>query len=123
MGQARLGRGTRLFAIGIAATAMATGAYAYTAANTMPDTKAGDGSSEITGYEITDVEYVLATNPENIDAVKFVLDAPAGTVKAKVDDDSTDYADCTEAAGTWTCDLDPDVTVLSADELTVIAAD
>ena len=113
-----------MLGVGIAAAALATGAYAYTAANTVEASRAGDGAGAITGYDVTDVEYVLAADPSDIDAVVFTLDAEAGTVKAKVDATSTTYADCAETLtpDVWECDL-VDVPVVDADELTVIATD
>jgi hypothetical protein len=126
MGQARLGQGTRVFAIGVAAAAMASGAYAYTSSNTVDASRAGDGNNTITGYDVTDVEYDLdATDPSELELVRFTLDEPARSVRAKVDADTTDYSTCTETAlssQVWECDLDG-VTVLAADELTVIATD
>ena len=123
MGQARLGRGTRVFAIGVAAAAMATGAYAYTDANTVEESRAGDGNNTITGYDVTDVEYDLdAGDPSQLDLVRFTLDEPARSVRAKVESGSTDYSTCTETAPdsqVWECDLDG--AVVDADELTVIA--
>lgn len=124
MAQQGIGRGARIFGIGIAAVALATGAYAYTDANTVEASKAGDGSDTITGYDVIDVEYDLAADPTTIDAVRFTLDADARIVKAKVESASTTYADCTETAtaGTWECTL-TGATVAGADELTVIATD
>lgn len=124
MGAGRIGRGTRLFAVGVAATALAAGSYAYTAANTVTDTRAGDGTGDITGYDVTDVDYTLATDPADIDSVSFTLDAEASTVRAKVDASATAYATCAEGTpDRWTCDLSPDTPVVDADELTVIAAE
>ena len=122
MGQARLGRGARVFAIGVAAVATATGAYAYTNTNTVEASKAGDGTAAISGYGVTGVEYDLdATDPSQLDLVRFTLDGEAGTVRAKVESGSTDYSTCTEIGTTqvWECDLD--VAVAAANGLTVIA--
>lgn len=116
--------GRRTLGLGLAATVLAAGAYAYTAQNTVPDTRAGDGAGTITGYDVTGVEYTLnATDPSVIDAVSFTTDAPATTVKAKVVSAETSYADCTSADDTtWTCDLTAtSPAVAAADELTVIA--
>jgi hypothetical protein len=64
----------------------ATGAYVFTASNTVPNTNAGSGSGSISGYTISTVAYNLnSTNPNNIDTVTFTI-APttAGTVKIQV---------------------------------------
>jgi hypothetical protein len=105
-----------------AAVAMAFAAYAFTASNTVPASNAGDGSGTISGYTISNVQYQLeAANPANIDSVTFTTSASAGTVKAKVVAASTTYTDCTGGPTSWTCDLSPNPTVVSADQLRVIA--
>jgi Tfp pilus assembly protein PilV len=115
-------RRRRLAVIIAAAAALAFSAYAFTWSNTVPATKAGDGYGAISGYTVSSVAYVLASNPANIDKVTFTLDAAATTVKAKVRNADTTYADCSNT-GTfnWSCDFATDPTVLSADELRVIA--
>lgn len=63
-----------------------------------------------------------ASNPANIDSVAFTLDAAAATVKAKLVQTSSTYTTCSVSGGTSvTCDFSPDVSVLSADELSVVA--
>jgi hypothetical protein len=55
--------------------------YGFAAANTVPDSKAGDGDGDVTGYTISDIHYVLnTTNPANISQLTFSLDTavPAG---------------------------------------------
>ncbi len=52
----------------------------------------------------------------------FTLSANATTAKAKVVSGSSTYTDCTIANGVdVTCNFSPDVTVVSADQLSVIA--
>ncbi len=122
MSQTRTRRRRRIVLIVAAAAALALAAYAFTASNTVPATRAGDGSGAITGYAVSSVAYVLATNPANIDRVTFTLDAPATTVRAKVVSASTTYDSCTNTGGNnWSCDFATDPTVLAADELRVIA--
>jgi hypothetical protein len=105
----------------VAAAALALATYAFTATNTVPATKAGDGAGAITGYNVTNVAYQLdATDPSNIESVSFTLDAAAGTVKARVVSTAS-YTDCTGVGNNWTCDIEPDPTVVSANELRVIA--
>jgi hypothetical protein len=107
---------------------LSAAAYGFAAANTVPNSGAGDGSGTITGYVITDVRYTLnATNPANIDSVSFTV-TPGGTaaaptsVKAKLVSTSSTYSSCTNTAGTtWSCAV-TGVTALAADELRVIAA-
>jgi len=105
------------------AGALALATFAFTASNTVPGSKAGKGEGTITGYTVSAVAYSLsATNPANIDSVAFTLSASATTVKAKVVQTSSTYTDCTVTGGTnVSCNFSPDVAVLSADELSVVA--
>ena len=105
------------------AAALAFAAYAFTAANTVPSSQAGDGSGTISGYTVSNIAYTLdSTNAANIESVAFTLDAAAGTVKAKVVAASSTYTDCSNTGGNnWSCDIEPDPSVLAADELRVIA--
>jgi len=117
-------RRRRLVLVIAAAAALAFAAFAYTAANTVPDTKAGDGSGTITGYAVSNVAYQLeAADPSNIESASFDLDAAAGTVHARVFT-GAGFTACTNTAGnSWSCDFSPNPTVLSADEFRVIAVE
>jgi FlaG/FlaF family flagellin (archaellin) len=116
-------RRRRTILVLLAAAALSLFTFAFTAANIVPGSRAGDGAGTITGYTVSNVEYALdATNPANIESVSFTLDATAGTVKAKLVQASGTYTDCTNTGGNdWSCDVEPDPTVLSVDELRVIA--
>jgi hypothetical protein len=115
-------RKRRLALVVLLLLTIGSAAYAFTAANTVPNTQAGIGSGTISGYTVTNVEYNLeAANPANIDSVEFDLNGAAGTVKAKVVSSSTTYTDCTAAGTHYTCDFAANPTVLSADQLTVIS--
>jgi hypothetical protein len=115
-------RRRRIAVIVTAAAALSFAAYAFTASNTVPTSKAGDGNAAISGYTVTNVSYVLASNPANIDKVTFTLSDTAATVKAKVVSASTTYDSCSNTGGNgWSCDFATDPTVLSADDLRVIA--
>jgi len=106
-----------------AAAALAFAAYAFTAANTVPPSQAGDGNGAISGYIVSNIAYQLdGTNAANIESVSFDLNGVAGTVRAKVVAASGTYTNCTNTAGnSWSCNIEPDPTVLSADDLRVIA--
>jgi hypothetical protein len=107
-----------------AAAALALSTYAFTASNTVPGTKAGQGEGTVTGYTVSNIQYTLASNPANIDSVAFTLDSAAGTVRAKLLSGSATYTNCSVSGGTnVTCDFAPDVSVLAADELSVIAVE
>lgn len=121
----KLNRTRRAALAAVAAFTVATAAYAFTESNTMPPTsKAGQGETTISGYTVSNVEYVLdGVTPSEIDKVTFDLDAAAGTVKARVVAGGA-YADCTNPVDfSWSCDFSTNPTVLAADELSVIAVE
>ena len=103
---------------------LAGAAYAFAAANTVPTTKAGDGSGAISGYTISNVVYNLnTTDPSTIDSVNFDLSAAAVTAKIKLVTAGSTWYDCTVVSvvtNSWTCDT-TGVTVVSIDQLRVIA--
>ena len=110
------------------AGATTLGVSALTAGNTVPDSRAGDGSGAVSGYVVTNVDYGLnATNPQNIDEVTFTLDATpaAGSdIKVRLVSTSSNWYDCTTVAADATCaTTSPTVAVADADELRVIAVD
>ena len=122
MKRAFIGR-SRTFGILIVAAALATGAYAFTATNTVPGSNAGSGSGTISGYTVSGIAYTLnATTPSDIDSMTFTLSATAATAKAKVVSGSTTYTNCSIAGGVnVTCDFSPDIAITTADQLSVIA--
>src|SRR5664279_1742526 len=64
----------RLFIALVIALAAGTGAYAYTASNTVPNSTAGSGQGTVSGYTVTNVHYVLnTTTPANIDSLTFTV--------------------------------------------------
>ena len=57
-----------------AAGAIAGGAYAFTASNTVPNSTAGSGSGTVSGYTVSALHYGLnATTPTNIDSLTFTI--------------------------------------------------
>ena len=55
----------RLLLVIVLVVLAATGAYVFTASNTVPNTNAGSGSGTISGYTISGVAYNLnSSNPE-----------------------------------------------------------
>jgi hypothetical protein len=56
----------------VAAGVIAGGAYAFTAANTVPSSTAGAGSGSVSGFTVTNIHFGLnATTPMNIDTLTF----------------------------------------------------
>ncbi|HWL33660.1 MAG TPA: hypothetical protein VNP89_08645 [Gaiellaceae bacterium] len=119
----RLNGRSRILGILVVAAALATGAYAFTATNTVPASSAGSGSGTISGYTVSGIAYTLnATTPSDIDSMTFTLNANAQTVKAKIVSGSTTYTDCTISGGVnVTCNFSPDIAITTADQLSVIA--
>jgi len=119
----RLNGRSRIIGILVVAAALATGAYAFTATNTVPNSSAGSGAGTISGYTVSAIAYQLDTTiPSDIESMTFTLNAAATTVKAKVVSGSTTYTDCTIAGGVnVTCDFAPDIAITTADQLSVIA--
>jgi hypothetical protein len=101
---------------------------ALTAANTVPASKAGDGSGAISGYVVSNVHYSLnAADPSRIDQVTFSLDsvpAPASTIKIKLESAAITWYACTNVGAAVTCNtVVPPASVLTADQLRVVVAD
>jgi hypothetical protein len=92
--------------LGIAALllGMGIGGHAFTATSTVPTSRAGDGSSTVSGYTVSAIHYNLdATTPTNIDSVTFTVDtAPVAGSTMKVQIAGNWYS-CTNATTTLTC--------------------
>jgi hypothetical protein len=106
---------------------LASATYAFAAANSVPESGAGDGSGNITGYTITNIDYTLAAaNPANIQTVEFDIAPTAGAAAARtvsIQLNGGAWYSCAVAAGHATCNIGGAVTVLSANSLRVIAAE
>lgn len=126
-----------LGAVAVAGVVAATGS-AFTAGNTVAASSAGSGTTAISPYTTSDVQYnANAMDPQNLDSVKFTLDKAARYVAMRTKDtgswvrsddlrlDTNTVSSCTSAGGlgiTWTCDVTGNgETVLAADNLTVVA--
>jgi hypothetical protein len=99
-----------------------------TAANTVPASKAGDGTGAVSGYTASAVHYNLnALDPSKADSVQFTLNAapPAGgSLKARVVSGAAgQWYDCTNVLTAVTCTLGTGVAVADIDQLRVVAAD
>jgi hypothetical protein len=106
--------------------AISASAYAFAAANTVPATKAGDGTGTVSGYTITNVVYTLnGTDPSTLDSVEFDLGAAAATgkVKAQLVATTGTWYNCTQVGVTtvWTCST-TGLTASSVNQLRVVAS-
>lgn len=102
--------------------AISVAAYAFAAANTVPDTKAGDGSGTVSGYTVSAVQYTLnSSNPGSLDSVSFDLGAAATQVQVQLVASTGDWYACTLDTGTvWECDT-TGLNVSTIDQLRVVA--
>lgn len=106
---------------------VAVSAVGFAASNTVPNSKAGDGSGTVTGYTVTDIDYNLnATNPGNIDSVTLTLNAATAsdaTVRVQLVSAGAWYT-CPAGTDTPTCTTtSPQAIVLAADNLRLVVAD
>jgi hypothetical protein len=123
----------RLVVVGVAAMTVAGGAYAFTAANTVPTSNAGAGSGTVSGFTVSSLHYALdATTPINIDTLTFsVSPAIPNTGSGKVvvqallsSGGPNTYTCTTDTAGTAvTCPTtSPQLTADKLSSVTVVAA-
>jgi hypothetical protein len=67
-------RGLKILLALVASLAIAGGAYAFTASNTVPASTAGAGVGTVSGFTVTNLHYALnATTPANIDSMSFTV--------------------------------------------------
>lgn len=123
----------RIVLVAVVAAVVAGGAYAFTAANTVPATNAGSGSGTVSGYTVTGIHYSLdSTTPNNINSMTFTI-SPAvpstGSGKVIVQAALTsggpnNYTCSTDSAGTTvTCaTTSPQLTTDKLSTVTVVAA-
>ena len=117
----------RFVALALAVSVVTGLSLVLTAANSVPATKAGDGSNSITGYAVTAVHYTLnAGNPANVDQVGFTVDSTpvaGSTLRAQLVAGGSWYS-CTNSGTSVTCaTTSPQATVAPADALRVVIAD
>lgn len=116
-------RNFKVIMIVLVVVVLAGSAYAFADANTVPTTKAGSGAGAISGYTVSSVTYTLnSSDPSQLDAVNFTLDAAATTVKIKLVAAGSTWYSCTNSLNNdWTCDT-TGASVEAMDELTVVAS-
>ena len=113
----------RTFAVLVLVLILAAAVYAFAAANTVPDTYAGDGQGTISGYTISNVHYTLnPASPANISAVAFTISPTSATQVYVSFDAGTSWDSCTNTAGSVSCSLSG-VTAAGANSLRVVSTD
>jgi hypothetical protein len=129
----RYGFRTRVIVAVVAAMVIAGGAYAFTAANTVPNSTVGAGAGTVSGYTVSLLHYNLnATTPGNIDSLTFTItpvvpSASAGKViiqAALSTGGPTNYTCSTDTTGALvTCSTTtPQLTAALLTGVTVVAA-
>ena len=118
-------RGRAILGGAVVVGAIGVGLFAFTASNTVPDTKAGDGTGAVTGYVVSSVHYGLnATDPTLADSVTFDLDSTpiaGSTIRTNI---GANWYSCTNTAATVTCvTTSPQATVQPVSTLEVVVAD
>jgi hypothetical protein len=72
-----------LLPVAIVFAAFALGGAVYTAANTVPNSTAGEGSNTVSGYTISSIVYNLnAADPRDVDTITFIATADNGSLVA-----------------------------------------
>jgi hypothetical protein len=87
--------------------------YAFTAANVVPATVAGEGRGAVTGHTVSNITYDtlggLDTDPGTLEAVTFDIDVAAGEAYLGLDTDGNGTVDrwwaCTGGPTAWSCDV------------------
>lgn len=121
----------RVLALAVIVAALITTTYAFTNTNTFTGgaPRAGSGNTAISGYTVSSVSYTQnASNPENLDSVKFVLSASASSVKVRLDSTGSQWYSCSLDTSTaselndWVCaTTSPAAAVTPANQLDVVA--
>lgn len=126
----------RTAVLGLLLVILATAGFGFAATNTVPSSAAGDGAEVISGYVVSDIDYVLNTtaDPAVITDVDFVLTndgsghtAVPEVVEAQVDSSGGAWYTCTTAdiapgPFDYTC-TGGNTVIIDADQLRVIAHD
>lgn len=110
----------RLAAVAVFAI-VAVSAFGFAASNSMPsDTRAGDGTTSISGYTVSNVSYNLdSSTPAEIDSVEFTLSAAATNVRASIN--GTNSTSCSNTVNDWICNMPDGVGVTAASSLYIVA--
>ncbi len=95
--------------------------FAYAASNTVPSSRAGDGSGAVSGYTVSNVAYHLEpNNPQQLASVEFDLDAPASEVRVQLQGGGSWFTCNNPSLNHWTCTTGGQ-SVAGADQLRVVA--
>ncbi len=116
-------RNVKFLVVILAVLVIAGSAFAFADANTVPDTKLGDGFGVVSGYTVTAVEYTLKeSDPSALESVKFDVGAVAETVQVQLVASSGTWYSCAvvDTSTVWTCDT-ADLASATIDQLRIVA--
>jgi len=113
--------------LGLTAAIVVGVVAASTAGNTVPETRAGAGQGEVTGYEVSSVHYELSQDdPSRVNSITFGVDTappPNSTVRVKGSEDADTWYDCEFTGTTVTCNTSsPALALDDVTSLVVVAA-
>lgn len=116
-----------LFSVAGVAAIVAAAVFAFTASNTVPESKAGEGAGAITGYVVDSIHYTLnAADPSKVDSVSFNLDsAPVagGVIRVRLNPGGGSWYNCTNVGVAVTCvTTAPQATTSTSTQLSVVVA-
>ena len=95
--------------------------YGFASSNSGPNAS-GEGVGAISGWSVSEIKYQWSDDSSLISGVSFDLDGAAGTVSVKLNSSSMAYTNCTNTNGYhWQCDFLAGISLVSLDELRVIA--
>jgi hypothetical protein len=81
----------------VLAGAIAVGAYAFTASNTVPAHSAGAGAATVSGYEVSSpTNYTFSADGETMTEVSFNLNKAASDIKVALSAAAPEKADWTD---------------------------
>ena len=110
-----------LFVFCILAGIITLPVYAFASSNSGSQI-AGEGTSRISGWAISNVKYELSENPSFVRSVSFDLNSTADNVSVKVSSSHSEYTICSNVYEFhWQCDFQAGVSISSMDEFHVVA--
>ncbi|MBC2724838.1 MAG: hypothetical protein HGJ97_19655 [Desulfosporosinus sp.] len=121
----------KVIAIALIVLTIGVISYGYAAANVVPESGAGEGSGDVSGYTISNIDYaLLSTDPTKVESVSIDISATDGAsdptdVRITVDSGTT-WITCTgPTVSTWACaftsELEPSISAI--DSLEVVAVE
>jgi hypothetical protein len=111
----------KAFALTLIFAVFSTVTYAFASSSTGNSKPAGQGAEAISGYAVSNISYKQGDDLSKIASVSLSLDAPASKVQIKLTRDQANWYDCVNVSGNnWSCNTD-NSSILSANELQVVA--